>query len=281
MSKRETVDIFRRRLIELIGRTGLSRARFAVKAGLDRSTLSQLLSEANVRLPRAETIARIAGRHNVSVDWLLGLSQQDKVATEIFPQLEIETGAGSPADQRLKRWREEATGFKIRYVPTTLPDLLKSEAVIGYEYGSRPGPSPAQRHEDAEWGLAYSRKPETDMEVCSSYQSVLGFARGEGVWDRLPRQARLEQIGRMAALTEELYPTFRWFLYDGLEHYSVSYTVFGPKRAAIYVGEMYFVFTSTPHIQELSRHFDMLIRHAKIQPHESAAYVASLVKEVR
>jgi len=279
--KRETVEVFRHRLAELIARSGLTRAKFAEKAGLDRSTLSLLLGQSAVRLPRTETIAKIAAQHNSSVDWLLGLAQQDKVATDIVPQLEIETAAGSPVDIRLQRWREEATGFKIRYVPTTLPDLLKSDEVIDYEYAARTGPRPALRQEAAQSSLEYTRKPETDMEVCSSFQSIVGFARGEGVWSDLDRRARIAQIERMARLTEELYPTFRWFLFDGLEQYSSSYTVFGPKRAAIYIGEMYFVFTSTQHIRELTRHFDDLIRHARIQPHDCARYLRELRGEVR
>ena len=214
--KRETVEVFRHRLLELIARAGLSRSQFAAKAGLDRSTLSLLLGDSAVRLPRAETIAKIAAQHNSSVDWLLGLAQQDKVATEIVPQLEIETAAGSPADARLQLWREEATGFKIRYVPTTLPDLLKSDDVIDYEYANRHGPRPALRQEAAQSNLEYTRKPETDMEVCSSFQAVMSFARGEGVWNRLDRKVRLAQIERMIWLARELYPTFRWFMFDGL-----------------------------------------------------------------
>ena len=31
-------------------------------------------------------------------------------------------------------WHREACGYKIRYVPTTLPDLLKTEAVAEYEF---------------------------------------------------------------------------------------------------------------------------------------------------
>src|SRR5262247_2976060 len=98
MSKRDTVDTFRRRLTEQIDRSGLSRARFASRAGLSRSALSQLLLESNVRLPRAETIAQIAARHRCSADWLLGLSEQDQVAADIVPQMMIEPDAGDPAD---------------------------------------------------------------------------------------------------------------------------------------------------------------------------------------
>ena len=60
MDRRETVEVFRERLTDVIERSGLSRSAFATSAGLDRSTLSQLLSSNNDRLPRAETIAAIA-----------------------------------------------------------------------------------------------------------------------------------------------------------------------------------------------------------------------------
>ncbi|MGE3829866.1 MAG: helix-turn-helix domain-containing protein [Parvibaculaceae bacterium] len=280
MSKRDTVEVFRQRLQALIERSGLSRAQFAARAGLDRSTLSQLLSEANVRLPRTETIARIAARHTVSIDWLLGLSQQDQVAADIVPHMAIEPDAASLADERLARWHEDARGYKVRYVPATLPDQIKTEAVITHETG---------RLNDAQaraWaGLArarivHARRTEHEIEVCSPLQGIEGFARGEGMWRDLPRGDRLEQLDRAADLVDELYPAYRWFLFDGRERFSVPYTVFGPQRAAIYVGDMYFVFTSTEHIRELSHHFDNLIRSAHIQPNETAAFIRSLRKDV-
>ena len=36
----------------------------------------------------------------------------------------------------------------------------------------------------------------------------------------------------MATLLDDLYPTFRLFLYDGRMRYSIPYTIFGPYRAA-------------------------------------------------
>jgi hypothetical protein len=50
-------------------------------------------------------------------------------------------------------------------------------------------------------------------------------------------------------------------------------------RAAIYVGDMYFVFTSTEHIRELTRHFDNLIRAARFQPNETAAVLRELISK--
>ncbi len=280
MKKRQTVEVFRERLTEVIANSGLSRAAFAARAGLDRSTLSQLLSTNNDRLPRAETIAAIAAREQVSVDWLLGISQEGQLGAGLLAQaLEIESGAGSPADARLARWRAEAAGYKIRYVPTTLPDVLKTEDVMRYEYFEHNPRMPEVRIEQAENELAYTRLPETDIEVCSSLQSLQDFARGYGIWSGLPVAGRIAQLDSIAALLDELYPTFRWFLFDGLQRYSVPLTIFGRNRAAIYLGDMYFVFNSTDHINALIQNFDGLIRGAVVQPPDVIALVRELRKE--
>ncbi len=281
MDRRKTGEAFRERLSEVIERSGLSRMAFSARVGLDRSTLSQLLSPGNERLPRAETIAAIAAREQVSVDWLLGLSQEGQIGADIVaPALEIESGAASPADARLARWHAEAVGYKIRYVPTILPDLLKTEEVIRYEFQEYGARVPKARIEQAEQRLAYSRLPETDMEVCSSRQSVEDFARGHGVWKGLSVDSRAAQLNAMTVLLDELYPTFRWFLFDGLQRYSVPLTIFGPKRVAVYVGNMYLVLNSTEHIQVLTRHFDDLIRAAVVQPPDVIDFLKGLLREI-
>ena len=280
LDKRDTATIFRTRLTELIARSGQSRARFAAKARLDRSTLTQLLAEANVRLPRAETIVRIAAAHGVSVDWLLGLSQQDHVAADVVSQMVIEPEAGDPADERLKRWHEEALGYKIRYVPATLPDHLKTEATIAYESRKLVDPIAQAWSGMANTWIDYARRPDSDLEVCAPVHELVGFARGEGPWHRMPPADRRDQLAHMADRLDDLYPAYRWFLFDGRERFSAPYTVFGPKRAVVYAGEIYLVFTSTELIREFSTHFDNLIRNAKVQPHETAGFVRSLVAEV-
>lgn len=281
MDRRETVRVLRRRLGEVIDRSGMSRSAFAARIGVDRSTLAQVLSPQNDRLPRAETLAAIAADQQVSVDWLLGLTQEGRLSAAIIQQpLEIAAGAYSPADERLTRWHAEAAGYKVRYVPATLPDLLKTEEIIRYEYRAYQGPVPESRIEAAMARLANVRLPESDLEVCSPLQDLVGFAHGQGIWSELPSAPRARQLGTMLQLADELYPSFRWFLFDGLRQYSVPLTIFGPKRAAIYVGQMYLVFNSTEHIRVLGSHFDSLIRAAVVQPHEVTALLRKLLDEL-
>jgi transcriptional regulator with XRE-family HTH domain len=275
--RRVVSQVFRDRLLKVIGRSGMSHSAFARSIGLDRSTLAQLMSGADARLPRAETLAAIAAGCRVSVDWLLGLSQREQLGADVFGEvMQIEPHEHSPIDDRMYRWLTEAAGYKIRTVPTSFPDSLKTPAVIDFEYTRLMDSDPGREHEKAESRLAYLRRPETEFEVCSAKQAIVAMARGQGIWEGLPVGHRRAQLDHMIGLCEELYPSFRLFLYDRARTYSVPFTVFGPLRAAIYLGKFYFVFTSNEHIRVLTRRFDELVRAAVVQPPDMPAFLKSL-----
>ncbi|MEO9337938.1 helix-turn-helix transcriptional regulator [Mesorhizobium sp. SB112] len=277
MDKRDLSGLFRARLRTLIGRSGMNQSAFAASVGIDRSALSQLLSGATTRLPRAETLMTVAATHKVSLDWLLGLSQDEGLTGEMRDSFEIEEGTGGFDGTLLAKWHAEAVGTKIRYVPAGIPDLLRTSELIEYEAGITNKSRESQQGE-TQYRIDYNRRPETDMEVCMPRHTLEVFAHGLGVWSGLPEEARRRQLLHMATLLDDLYPTFRLFLYDGRLRYSVPYTIFGPYRAAIYAGDMYLVLNATAPIQTLTRHFDNLIRSAEINAHEAAAYTRRLAE---
>lgn len=265
--RRDTLGDFRTRVESLRRERGLTRSAFAALAGVDRSTLSQLLSTANRRLPRVETLVALATASNVSVDWLLGLTNDGRASMELMTeQASIHSDVMSPDDERLVGWLAEAVGTKIRYIPTTLPDLLKTEDVIRHETYHYAAANPRQRIDTAAVKLEWQRRPETDMEACNSLQAVEGFVAGEGIWRSLSATRRRAQVDHMIDLVDELYPTFRWFLYDGRERYAAPVTIFGSQRAAIYLGQMYLVLHGADHVRQLAVNFDQLLRHAVVQP---------------
>jgi len=200
---------------------------------------------------------------------------------EVTPTVAIEEGGRGSDDSRLETWRKEAVGTKIRYVPSTLPDLLRLPEVIAYEHELDLGPSSETRIAQAHHALDYTRRPETDMEVCMPRQRLVGLAQGDDIWVDLPKAVRQAQLDHMARLTDELYPTFRLYLYDAREAFSGAYTVYGQQRAAIYMGDMYLVLTAKETIRRLSQHFDHLIRLAIVASHEAPAHVARLAQQVR
>lgn len=276
MKRNEILRIFRSRLATAMRQADLNRAQLADGAGLDRSTLSQLMSDDNTRLPRADTLAALAGPLQISVDWLLGLSGEPRGGAAILEESLQITPRPSEADENLAKWYEEAAGYKIRYVPTTLPDLVKTNDVIRYQFNAEVRKTPDQAIAASREVLAYSRLPETDVEVCMPRQNLESFAFGTGIWNDLSQDIRAEQIAHMREIVEELYPSFRLYLYDGLTHYSAAYTIFGPLRAALFIGQIYFVFNTTQHVRVLTRHFDQLIRAAEVQAYECGDFLETL-----
>jgi len=266
-SQTELVNRFRERLGELVADTGQSRSDFAVYAGIDRSTLSQLLSSRNRRLPRVETLAAIAEASAVSVDWLLGLAHGGPARADIVhEEFALNLDELSPLDEAWIEWHEQSAGSKVRTLPASLPDLLKTEAVIRHEVQRYTTIRPEQRIETATAPLELARAPGSDLECCNSIQAIEGFARGWDVWGSLEHRHRVAQLDRMIELCEELYPTFRWFLYDGRQRYSAAVTVFGLDRAVLYLGQMYLVLNNRNHVTTFVKHFDDLIRSSVVQP---------------
>ncbi|MEO0979736.1 MAG: helix-turn-helix domain-containing protein, partial [Pseudomonadota bacterium] len=74
MDKRERAELFRERLSDAIRSRDMNRSDLARGANLDRSTVSQLLSEEAPRLPNGQALASISTALGVSADWLLGLT---------------------------------------------------------------------------------------------------------------------------------------------------------------------------------------------------------------
>lgn len=274
----QVMGSFRERLAELVEQADMSQTAFAGEAGIDRSTLSQLMSAGNRRLPRVETLVALARATGVSVDWLLGLSVDGPIRTDIVKEeFAVSHDELSPLDEALIGWYHDSVGMKIRYVPATLPDLLKTEAVIHHEVARYATIRPEQRIETAEAPLANARSTGSDVDCCNSVQALEGFVRGHEIWGTLDPVARMEQLDLMITLCEELYPKFRWFLYDGRQRYAGPITVFGTDRAVIYLGQMYMVLNSRDQVLDFIEQFDDLIRAAVVQPPD----VPNLLRRLR
>ena len=204
-----------------------------------------MLSGATTRLPRAETLLNIASENKVSLDWLLGLSQDEGLTGEIRASLEIEEASGGFDRTLLARWHAEAAGTKIRYVPAGIPDLLRTEALIDYEAGITNKSREAQADE-THYRIDYNRRPETDMEVCMPRHTLEIFARGLGVWSGFPASASGASSSRTCrgCSTTSTRPS-------ACSSTTAACATPCPTpssariRAAIYVGDMYLVLNAT------------------------------------
>lgn len=266
----------------MIARSGQNVSAFGRSAGVDRSTLAQFLSGDDLRLPRADTLMAVARKARVSTDWLLGLTQQEEVGAEIIKALlQIEEHQDEPADDQFGRWLKEAEGFRIRTVPVALPDFLKTEALLRFEYRSGYDAADDAKRQALRARLDFMCSPDSDVEVCVALQSVQSMAAGQDRWEGLSKRDRAAQIEHMVQIYVGAYPALRIYLYDLREVYSAPFTVFGPKRAVVFLGPSYLVLNSSEHIRMFSRRFDALIRLASVQPHDVERRLRALASDVR
>ena len=281
MDKRDRAVLFRLRLAEAVTRAGQTQSGLARMVGVDRSTISALLS-AGIRLPNAQLAGDCAEGLAVSSDWLLGLTDRpDPPDTLLDRALQIVPAGRALFDSTMFGWLQAAAGYKIRHVPATLPDILKTRAVVMWEYQLALGNDPERAFAGFEAQLDLLRRTQSDFEIALPLHELTSFATATGYWHGLPRDARLQQIDRLIALCDELYPVLRLYLFDAHRVFSVPVTIFGPHLAAIYLGQSYFAIHDRAKVAEMAQHFDGLVREATFSAREAAGHFRTLRDEVQ
>lgn len=259
IDKRDRAGLFRARLAQAMGR--MTQAQLSRATGLDRSTISAFLSS-GVRLPNAQGAADCARVLGVSSDWLLGLTElPDPPDTLASRAVQLVPAARALFDDTILAWHRAAKGAKIRHVPATLPDVLKTPEVLAFEYArALPDPGPALQVFEAQRAEALAHLP--DFEIALPRHELVSFASGTGYWSGLDTALRRTQLDSLAQALETGYPALRLYLFDAHEVFSAPVTVFGAGRAVVYLGQQYLVFTEPGKVAEVARHFDHLVRTA-------------------
>lgn len=279
--KRDRAALFRSRLASAMGERGFSQSALARRIGVDRSTVSQLLAEGSARLPNAQVVAESAAALGVSADWLLGLSERPESAADLLANSMTLTAASRALiDDQIFAWHREAAGYKIRHVPAALPDMLKTQRMLEWEYAPHLGRTAQQAIGAAQDRLDWMRGLRSDYEIALPLHEIRSFALAEGYYAGLPLDIRLEQIDRFLALYEQLFPALRLHLFDARRLYSVPLTIFGPLLSVIYVGVNYLAFRDSARVEAFARHFDALVREATLPDRDFPAFLTELRAEI-
>ena len=279
--KRDRAARFRRRLATAMTEAGESRASLARAVGVDRSTISQILSGDEPRLPNAQVAAECAAALGVSSDWLLGLSDRPERAADLLAAaLEMPSAERAMIDDEIFAWHREAEGYKIRHVPARLPDILKTRAMLRWEYEPFLGRTTEQAIGASDDRLDLLRHAPSDYEIAIPLFEIDSFVRGEGYYAGLDAETRRGEIDHLLDLHDQLYPTLRMFLFDARRLHSAPLTVFGPLLAALYLGQHYLVFRDTERVTAFQRHFDMLVREASVSAREVPDYLRRIAGRV-
>ena len=264
--KRRVAATFRDRLSAALMTSGMSRAALARAVGVDRSSVTQMLAEGDTRMPGGHVVAACAQALDVSADWLLGLSNRPEQAGALLDSsLSIsETGRATGLDDQIFAWHREAEGYKIRHVPATLPDMLKTNAMLRWEYAPVTHRRPDAAIDAAAERLDWMRLSESDYEIAIAMHELESFASAEGYYTGLSADIRRAQLDWLLEIYTQFYPSLRIFLFDARQLWSAPVTVFGPKMAVIYLGQHFLAFRDRDRVRTLSQHFDWLVREAAI-----------------
>lgn len=277
--KRLRAGLFRERLTQAMSEAQISQSALARGIGVDRSTVSQLLSDQGARMPNAQVVAECARIMGISTDWLLGLTDRPESAAELMAESLLMTEAPrAMIDQNILNWHREAAGYKVRHVPATLPDMMKTNEFMEWEYGPHLGRTSDQAITTAEEHLAWMRRSTSDYEIAMPLFELESFASGTGYYRDLPVDIRAQQIERMIDLHDQLYPTLRVFVFDARRVFSAPITIFGPLMAVIYLGRNYVVFRDLDRIKGITGHFDWLIKEAEVSARHFPAHLQELAR---
>jgi transcriptional regulator with XRE-family HTH domain len=277
IDKRTRATQFRQRLRRAMDQTNTSQSALARAIRVDRSTISQLLTDDGARLPNAHVVGACAAALGVSADWLLSLSERPESAADLMSNhLSFTEAPRALVDERIFDWHKEAAGYKIRHVPAALPDMLKTREMLEWEYAPHLGRTTQQAITASEDRLAFMRGSQSDYEIALPVYEMLSFARGTGYYDGLPDAIRHAQLAHLRELSLQLYPRMRLYLFDAQRLYSAPVTIFGPLLAVFYVGTYYMAFRDKERVETFTAHFDRLVREAEISARDMPGYLASL-----
>jgi transcriptional regulator with XRE-family HTH domain len=265
LDKRQRAALLRARLAEAMTRAHSNQTALARAIGVDRSTISQLLKDKGARLPNAHLVGACAQSLGVSTDWLLGLSERPESAADLIANsLTLTEAPRALVDEQIFAWHREAEGYKIRYVPATLPDMLKTREVLEWEYGPHLGRTTEQAINASNDRLNWMRQSRSDYEIALPLYELDSFVMGTGYYAGVPAEMRRRQIDQLASHCEALYPRLRLYLFDARRLFSAPVTVFGPLLAVLYLGRNYLAFRDTERIAAITQHFDHLVKQASI-----------------
>ena len=278
MDKRQRAQLFRERIKDAMTSKGVTKSALSRATETDRSTIGQLLNSDQPRLPNAQLAAEAAHALGVSADWLLGLTNRPETAGDIVAAaLSLSPAERSSADEQLLEWYQESAGYKVRHVPATLPDILKTRQMLEWEYASvreRQLPDAYNAFQDQlEWLLSGA----SDYEIALPLHEIEACAAGTAYYSSVAKDVRNAQLNFIADQCDQLFPKLRIFLFDAHRVFSSPVTVFGPNLAVVYVGQCYLAFREVERVKSLSSHFDWLVREAVVDARHVATHIRSLI----
>ena len=116
-------------------------------------------------------------------------------------------------DETIFGWHQEAAGYKIRHVPATLPDMLKTREMLAWEYEPQLGRTAEQAIGASEDRLRLDARGALGLRDRPAAARDHAFARAEGYYAGLPATIRRAQLDRLHRPSRSALPRAAAYLF--------------------------------------------------------------------
>jgi transcriptional regulator with XRE-family HTH domain len=202
-SQEELSALFVERMRTAMQDNGISAASLARRTGLSKAAISQLMSNKKARLPNSFTIYSLARVLNRNVDYFLGTTSPLAGERATFA-IELYHNGFANAERLFQETIFSGSVTDLTLVCDTIPDFLKTEALLVAEYGPRPEVlAHARRMADQ---LARHAHAKVQGLVLCDTAVVYQLVKGIGLYRALPEADRAAQLGLLTSYFEDRFP---------------------------------------------------------------------------
>lgn len=283
MKKEDVFETFQERLKRSIQALEISPTEFCRKNDIDRSTLTQLMHNKDLRVPRIDTLAKLSCALGVSSDWLIGISNEKGTMAEIMSEsLRTIPSYDSASEYKEPLEQIAETGdidTKIRHHLITVPEYLYLDKIIPQYYSN------LRVNDREEFSKIIDRfihvlrpnVPKMAFETIFSVQVLQKMVERRDRWRNISKEDIRDQLLHIADYYEEIYPQQQLYLYDEVDRLCAPMLIYGSKKVSLWVGSFHFVFNASNVVNAAHENLNAMIRIAKYLPHQSPDYIRSLV----
>lgn len=247
------------RLRETLKQRGISAAQLSARSGVSKSAISTAMSINSPRIPNAYTLHLIANALQVSIDDLLGqeATRPDAKPENVFQYFPNAFNAENNLYERVALSDPDA--FKL-YVCDTLPELVKTTAVLQCEMGMRAELSDyAQRMDVLLAQMEQARS--AGMYLCD-ISIIEQLVNRCGIYAKLSQKDLDAQLARLSTFNARFFPKATGYVVDFRKHGLSSCYLYGDDKIIMFQFDGYFAFSSQTLTDDLKARIREAVKNA-------------------
>lgn len=240
-----------RRLNEAMACRQISLTQLAYASSITKAALARLLADDLDRLPDTYTLIKLAHALDVNLDYLLGLGLQRLDASISFAADFFPNPFSSENTLYEELFLTQTSGYFV-YVCETLPDLLKTRAVLDIELGD--STMSAAYHARMQALRSAASQRENNGLVLMDCRVIDDLLTASGLYRGLTTQQVREQIDLLGSFFDSQLPTVTASVVDYRKTGLAQMFLSTPCRVASRMGDGYVCTGNAELYQHLRQH---------------------------